>query len=129
MITEDYVSFETAKLLKEKEFNEACYAYYDGGHRHLLKFAQNGLYNNAGVVANKGICVAPTHQMAMKWLRENYEIFIQPNIVFLYPIRYFATIFCYGDNLKTQQDVETERFDTHEESCEAAIKYCLENLI
>ena len=29
MITEDYVSFETAKLLKEKGFNESCYTYYD----------------------------------------------------------------------------------------------------
>jgi len=28
MITEDYVSFETAKLLKEKGFDEYC-GYYD----------------------------------------------------------------------------------------------------
>ena len=28
MITEDYVSFETAKLLKEKGFNEWCYKCY-----------------------------------------------------------------------------------------------------
>ena len=27
MITEDYVSFETAKLLKEKEFDEPCYTW------------------------------------------------------------------------------------------------------
>ncbi len=29
MITEDYVSFETAKLLKEKGFDELCYQKYD----------------------------------------------------------------------------------------------------
>ena len=28
MITEDYVSFETAKLLKEKGFNEGCSTTY-----------------------------------------------------------------------------------------------------
>jgi hypothetical protein len=30
MITEDYVSFETAKLLKEKGFNERCNRVYQG---------------------------------------------------------------------------------------------------
>jgi hypothetical protein len=29
MITEDYVSFEVAKLLKEKGFNEPCIATYN----------------------------------------------------------------------------------------------------
>lgn len=29
MITEDYVSFETAKLLKEKGFDESCRAVYE----------------------------------------------------------------------------------------------------
>ena len=131
MITEDYVSFETAKLLKEKGFDAECYyLYVDGEFVGVQGCACNWNDGKTTLFADyKNECSAPTLQMAMKWLRENYEIFIQPNIVFLYPIRYFATIFCYGDNLKTQQDVETERFDTHEESCEAAIKYCLENLI
>lgn len=30
MITEDYIGFETAKLLKKKGFNEPCYRWYDG---------------------------------------------------------------------------------------------------
>ena len=29
MITEDYVNFETVRLLKEKEFNEECFALYN----------------------------------------------------------------------------------------------------
>ena len=29
MITEDYVSFEVAKLLREKGFNEECEYFYD----------------------------------------------------------------------------------------------------
>ena len=65
----------------------------------------------------------------MKWLRKMHQIFIRPNISFLYPIRYYCEIFCYGDNLKTQQDVTTENFESPEEACESAIKYCLENLI
>ena len=123
MITEDYVSFETAKLLKEKGFNEST----------------DKQFNSDKIVGDYNITDrsrhperyldAPTIQMAMKWLRKVHEIFIRPNISFLYPIRYYCEIFCYGDNLKTQQDVTTENFESPEQACEAAIKYCLENLI
>ena len=122
MITEDYVSFETAKLLKEKGFDEATfYDYNERGTRWFEEVLVN--HNSQGGVA------CPTLQMAMKWLRKVHEIFIRPNISFLYPIRYYCEIFCYGDNLKIQQDVTTETFESPEEACEASIKYCLENLI
>ena len=122
MITEDYVSFETAKLLKEKGFDEATfYDYNERGTRWFEEVLVN--HNSQGGVA------CPTLQMAMKWLRKVHEIFISPNISFLYPIRYYCEIFCYGDNLKIQQDVTTETFESPEEACEASIKYCLENLI
>lgn len=123
-ITEDYVSFETAKLLKEKGFDvpsfkpeEWLFCMYDEqGKLHW------------GAYSDNWYCRV-TLQMAMKWLRKTHEIFIRPNTSFLYPIRYYCEIFCYGDNLKTQQDVTTENFESPEEACEAAIKYCLENLI
>ena len=122
MITEGYVSFENAKLLKEKGFDEATfYDYNERGTRWFEEVLVN--HNSQGGVA------CPTLQMAMKWLRKVHEIFIRPNISFLYPIRYYCEIFCYGDNLKTQQDVTTETFESPEEACEASIKYCLENLI
>lgn len=131
MITEDYVSFEIAKLLKEKGFDEACHAFYDSGHRHILKFVQNSLWNNAGVVANNGICVAPTLQMTMKWLREAYGICIE---LLFHPNKedwgwYFQILvidnikkcFCGYGPYKT--------YSSYEEACEAVIKYCLEKLI
>lgn len=65
MITEDYVSFETAKLLKEKGFNEDSWFHYD----------------NDGDIVTRGYRLnrpddipAWTHQMAMKWLREVHNI-------------------------------------------------------
>lgn len=126
MVTEDYVSFETAKLLKEKGFNEACHAFYDSGHRHLLKFVQNGLYNNAGVVANNGICVAPTLQMAMKWLREVHNLFIE----IWYntePEHTYCDAGIYG--LDNERKKKINDLSSYEEASELAIKYCLENLI
>lgn len=127
-ITEDYVSFETAKLLKERGFNEECRAFYVKSKEcgiELFPVERNHNYNDDIYPRTS----APTLQMAMKWLRKVHEIFISLNTSFLYPIRYHCEIFCYGDNLKTQQDVITENFESPEEACEAAIKYCLENLI
>jgi len=119
MITEDYVSYETAKLLKEKGFDGVVSAHYNN---------LGGVIMGANPIS-KNTVKCPTLQMAMKWLREVHYIFIRPNTNFLYPIRYYCEIFCYGDNLKTQQDVTTENFESPEEACESAIKYCLENLI
>jgi len=129
MLTEDYVSFETAKLLKEKGFDEPCEGFYvnSGVLSHTLSNANNSKWDEEKYTI--GYISAPTLQMAIKWLRKAHEIFIRPNTSFLYPIRYYCEIFCYGDNLKTQQDVTTENFESPEEACEAAIKYCLENLV
>ena len=67
MITEDYVSFETAKLLKEKGFDERCFSFYwsDGSLDANSHDKKTNLRNSTS--SNP---VAPTLQMAMKWLRE-----------------------------------------------------------
>ena len=67
MITEDHCSFELAKQLKEKGFNERTLCYYisNGEIRESMCPAP---WNN-GVMEPIMIC-APTHQRAMKWLRE-----------------------------------------------------------
>lgn len=129
MITEDYVSFETAKLLKEKGFDGECSCFYNNVDYGTPGLEVDGQLYYINSALDDEEYATPTLQMAMKWLRKVHEIFIRPNISFLYPIRYYCEIFCYGDNLKTQQDVTTENFESPEEACEAAIKYCLENLI
>lgn len=119
MITEDYVSFETAKLLKEKGFDsEECLAFYKEDSDH-----------------NSERCVlAPTLQMAMKWLREEKHYYIQ---VMLDSwacgghLGYYVVIQKTDSDFEMMlQDAVVEVFyQTYEEACEAAIKYCLENLI
>ena len=71
MITEDYVSFEVAKLLKEKGFNEATYGTYSSeGDLSLTNPNINWNEKDLPFIA------APTLQMTMKWLREVHHIFI-----------------------------------------------------
>ena len=122
MVTEDYVSFETAKLLKEKGFENDAIACINVFKGHIYKIQDR-------VIDADDDVTIPTLQTAMKWMREVHQIFIRPNTSFLHPIKWYSEIFCYGDNLKTQQDVKTEYYDSPEEACEAAIKYCMENLI
>ena len=133
MITEDYVSFETAKLLKEKGFDCACKVWYSeytsqffcGKKYTSIEFDDHNRFDEN----YKFICYAPTLQMAMKWLREVYGIY--PDIA-VEEIDDNTTFFRVdGIYLKQKKmwDKYNNLFKTYEEACEEAIKYCLENLI
>ena len=104
MIEEDYVSFETAKLLKDNGFDEKVVSFYPPGNIQR-----------------------PTLQMAMKWLREWY---------YLYIILDFERPNCIEYKIYEFDDEELKRCllhydyeESYEEAYEEAIKYCLENLI
>ena len=134
MIEESYVSFETAKLLKEKGFyKEFDWVHFNkNGDIDLYYDGNEDGYGTTNDYKDKNfIYIRPTQQMAMHWLREVHQIAIATNCWFGGErfISWHCTIMCYGDNLKTQQDVELPYVATYEEACEAAIKYCLENLI
>jgi hypothetical protein len=118
MITEDYVSFEIAKLLKEKGFEECpLFRYDDCGHLWV-----QGGYNKT----IKWHFPAPTLQMAMKWLREVHNIDIFPWKIGkgIYSCAIFNSN--TGQDLSSDKDFPSEKY---EEAAEAAVKYCLENLI
>ena len=124
MITEDYVSFETAKLLKEKGFNEMCF-----------KYALNGeIYNNGDFVISHVDDVEvgiPTLQTAMKWLREihNLHIVIDRYYYIIDRVSHIVDGYKYSIKIKRINTEYTADFDSYELACEATIKYCLENLI
>jgi len=129
MITEDYISFETAKLLKENGFDEGCFALYNPDGTLI----QSGIrLNNIQVGRVKGSYSAPTLQMAMKWLREVHDIYIMIDKDFATEKGWHYVVVRKQDwtnnidNGLTQQESNSY---TYEFACEAAIKYCLENLI
>ena len=130
MIEEAYVSFETAKLLKEKGFDEECYQKYDD--EGYLSFNHVG-YINSENPCDDFYALAPTQQMAMCWLREvyNQHIVIQAyNNVALLKIDYYVEIQNLNEPTKKGYCVNgCMRKSTYEEAVESAIKYCLTNLI
>ena len=115
MITEDYCSNEVAELLREKGFKEPVTELnrllFEEGKKPLLKI---------------------THQKAMKWLREMHNICIT-----IYPYKgkgYEAVLY----NVRDDVEIILQSFDifgshifedSYEQTCESAIKYCLERLI
>ena len=142
MVQEDYVSFKIAKLLKEKGFDETCRAFWkdwddsivlcDCNSSHCIQYCTNSILEKYNDCEETNIA-APTLQMAMKWLREKCYC----HIVIDYTFKADANLseeyvsYCYSvENAKTYvQYTHNEWYSTYEETCEAAIKYCLENLI
>ena len=123
-ITEDYISFETAKLLIKKgfDYNSEYESYYTLGGI-IVYFADRP----------QDLNIAPrvTLQMAMKWLREvhNLEIYPYHDNTSIYNSKWWVEIIEYPNSVSEYESGKDEEFDTYEEACEAAIKYCLENLI
>ena len=126
MNTEDYVSFETAKLLKEKGFDEKCRAVYE---EKVLR--TNTLCDYYNRELSSYVC-APTLQMAMKWLREVHNLCIEPYRTacgYLYTISTIPYGSCKCNPEEGGDDEDSGQWTTYEGACEAAIKYCLENLV
>ena len=130
MITEDYISFEVAKLLKDKKFDQNCATYYLDKHiyRH---------YHGEVIPKYKQIYAAPTQAIAMKWLRIEHNIHIEPHIV--RTKRSYGYMPNYINLKELKQHFPFDEFDfnnadeyvciTYDKACEITIKYCLENLI
>jgi hypothetical protein len=148
MITEDYVSSEIAKLLKEKGFDEKSQKVYM--HNGQLLWAQifmegESFINNKDIdlVANYNdwniytqgeyAYLCPTLQMAMKWLREEHNLFIQvtivPHTTITMEQKYYLFSIHKDRRRLRRNDVPTNYYNTYEQACEIAIKYCLKNIL
>lgn len=121
MVTEDYVSFETAKLLKEKGFDGLCTAYYDCFTTDNFHCGNEPTDFNGIDTKIRDIVAAPTLQMTMKWLREIHNITI--GVLFQKNRIYYEV----SKNGNIIVGIDTPL--SYENVCETAIKYCLESLI
>ena len=111
-MTEDYVSFETAKLLKEKGFDEPCWRKVSRG------FISDILVKEA---SEEPSYPQPTIAMAMKWLRKKHKITI--GILFKEDRIYYEI----QQNNEFVFGVDTP--EPYEKVCDEAVKHCLEILI
>lgn len=123
MIKEAYVSFEVAKLLKEKGFNECTRKIYrPDGTSKTLKFWH---VTNKYLVEHeypKGSCTEPTQQMAIMWLAERK---VRISIVWhIHSNEWYVEV--TGSH---NDDHGMGSFKIREEGIEKALKYSLLNLL
>ena len=135
MITEDYCSYEVAKLLKEKGFDEKVSTHY---LVHPSGFSEFFDKKDEFPEPEDVWLKCPTHQMAMKWLREkgfhinapisyDYSVDSDGNIVDKWTFWTFEILSSFSGELIYTEEVN--EYYSYEEAVEAALKYCLENLI
>ena len=107
-ITEDYCSQEVYRLLREKGFDGEIHTTFD----------KDG-YTQASI----------TLQMACKWLREIHNIFIEISVSIDLNGDYHHNYSILDKECKYVRKGYTSFDWNYVDACEAAIKYCLENLI
>lgn len=120
MIEEQYVSFETAKLAKEKGFDiPTRYGFSERGT--LVRVDTSDNWNQ-----DKGFYSRPTQSLLARWLREKHKLFIEVTVDSIRLIR-------EGDsnivNLKNADYTNNkEEFRSYEEAMEAGLQDALKLL-
>lgn len=115
MIAESYVSFDTAKLLKEAGFDVVCRsAYYATGNSAVM--------HERNSMLSPGCISRPTHALAARWLREVHRIHIFSNY-FFEDGRWFYVIV----DLKESHEVraihpDIRSYQSNEEALEAGLQ-------
>ena len=126
MIEEQYVTFETAKLAKEKGFDESVRKYFTpkGDNTFINYFYLSTKYLH-------GIA-RPTQSLLARWLREQCKLFIEITVDFMrliregdstkyYPIYYYKIV-----NLKNADYTNNKKeFHTYEDAMEAGLQEAL----
>lgn len=116
MIEESYVSFETAKLLKEAGFDAPCYVQYsDRGVQWDASYPENFNADDWGYSC-------PTQALAARWLREVHGIHVFSVYQYLpekwsYVIQDMAYV-----NSEKGMKLHTDVFDSCEESLESGLR-------
>lgn len=122
---EQLIELYTARLAKEKNYNNISNSYYSK-NGEILKGDEFWTTTNSELV-NDLECVAPTQSILQKFLRENYNIHIHVEPVWNDDL---LTVHHYDSHIVTPivtANVYTEKeFETYESALEDALQSSLE---
>ena len=120
MEMKEYVSYEVAKLLREKGYNEPTKGFYTT--QGLFSYGVSDITNAKRNIYN--YISAPSLAQASKWLRESKSIDVLPKLTDNeYYKRYRYLVYRYGE-LKNVH-CQPSGFGTYEESLNEGIKEAL----
>lgn len=125
MIEESYVSFDTAKMLKEAGFEANLKTKYVEEEKDEWAFWDSGAKRSDYNYFDDTIA-CPTQALAARWLREKFGIHIFANYFFEDGTWFYVTV-----DLKEVDEVraihpDIRSYQTSEEALEAGLKHCLE---
>ena len=115
MIEEQFVSFDTARLLKEAGFDEFCrWAYHPTGNR-CVKHARNNMLT-AGYVS------CPTQALAARWLREVHNLHVFACVEYATGKWFYGIADTTAPCAREGMNMPEVDHDTHEGAMEAGIQ-------
>lgn len=128
-IQEDYCSFEVSTLLYKK--GARLQTHYNSQANCLLWYWKYGdeLHSWFFFASFDNMLPAPTHALAIKWIRENFGYFIGVRFGHGVPDWYDFFIEDTDVNKHAWYYESPISFDSYEEATKAALLYTLENLI
>lgn len=114
---DELISFVTAKLAKEKGFNENCnYKYRKGGT----------LSDGKGFLSNLDIYESPTQSLLQKWFREEHDIHVLINVDQKDGIAIFSWIIFQPYKKYTPSvNGDVVDYDTYEQALEIGLREAL----
>ena len=117
MIEEAYCNSEIVELLKEKGMDKECFTHY------IQKNNSDG---------TSEAVITCTQQMAMRWLREEYKIYVDVSIYIITQsyVKYNVNVYYKKETNSMYSGIHlTKEHSNYEQAVESGVKYCLENLI
>lgn len=116
MIEEQFVSFNTAKMLKEAGFDVPCTSHYTEGDLILI---ENYPYNfNQDEIGYS----RPTQALAARWLREVHKLHVFAKRIFEYALDKFSWgYYIQSSNYEYCKNFEIG-FDSYEQALEAGLQ-------
>lgn len=132
MNKEQYVTFEVAQILKEKGFDWDCARYYNAQHGEARIVGDTFIcnWNDESLMERlmmSGAYSIPTQQMACRWLREERGIHIYP--IPVTGFNYVVSVYVEKGNKTYDRILSRNGRNAYEEATNAALQYCLTNLI
>lgn len=129
-IKEDYCSFEIAKLLKEKGFDNPCTSMYS--NRNNGETWYHYFINGISTKKDEADCWKPTIQKAVEWLRINFNVWISIQIGHdennIWYNAYLEKVEKSYDFTSINNDTDLGG-DTPQQAYEAALLYVLKEVI
>lgn len=127
MIHDELVTYEVAKLAKEKGFDEATYYTYEEESKQLNRM-RYCVKRNSRIGSIIKLIAAPTQSLLQRWLREEKGVIIE--------LKYSDNTedwrpfwsWCIYNNLGFTLEIG-DNSATYELALEDALKYALENLV